>query len=218
MLSIFLHVVRSLLARKCTYSHRHRIFRYREAALSANRVSSDQLTGSTESGASMANRTPVGQPPYDTRILDRCATLGLSLPQAVKLANANDPSDTQSLLRLLRLDFSTYEPLQIRGKPYWLQMAANSSSVSYRDTLTRDELLMALTTGVVPTTFAAHLGYFLDEVAISIVVFSVAEAAQESQTSPHCIWNNIARLASPYSDHRRSVWAMFVDTNQSSSR
>jgi hypothetical protein len=154
------------------------------------------------------------QRPDDRRILDQCATLGLSLLQAVQLANANDTRDPQSLLRVLNLDFSTYEPMAHRGPKRWLRMAAQTSSVSYRGTLTEDALLEILTTGIVPADFEAHVGHLLDEAPIGYVVFSIAEAAQKSQTPIQLVWDTVAQLATRYSNHRQSLWAMFSCTDR----
>jgi hypothetical protein len=153
------------------------------------------------------------QRPNDRRILDQCAMLGLSLLQAVQLANAADPCDPQSLLRVLNLDFSTYEPMPHRSRKPWLRMAAQTSSVSYRGTLTEDTLLEILTTGIVPADFKAHVGHFLDEAPIDYVVFSVAEVAQKNQTSIQLIWDIVAQLANRYSEHRQSLWARFACTD-----
>ncbi len=89
-------------------------------------------------------------------------------------------------------------------------MAAQTSSVSYRGTLTEDALLEILTTGTVPADFEAHVGHFLDEAPIDYVVFSVAEAAQKSQTSIQLVWDTVAQLANRYSDRRQSLWARFA--------
>ena len=150
------------------------------------------------------------QRPDDRRILDQCAVLGLSLLQAVQLANAADPHDPQSLLRVLNLDFSTYEPLPHRTRKHWLRMAAQTSSVSYRGTLTEGALLEILTTGIVPAGFEAHVGHFLDEAPVDFVVFSVAEVAQKNQTSIQLVWDIVAQLANRYSDYRQSLWASFA--------
>jgi hypothetical protein len=150
------------------------------------------------------------QRPDDRRILDRCAVLGLSLLQAVQLAKAADPHDPQSLLRVLDLDFSTYEPMPHRSPKHWLRMAAQTSSVSYRDTLTEGALLEILTTGIVPAGFEAHVGHFLDEAPVGLVVFSVAEVAQKNQTSIKVVWDIVAQLANRYSDYRQPLWASFA--------
>jgi hypothetical protein len=153
--------------------------------------------------------------PDDARILDRCHRLGLTLLQAIQLANADNPSDPKALLRVLRLDFSTYEPLVSYRKHEALQMAAMSSSVSYRGTLTREGLLAILTSGLVPAEFVAHIGHFLDEVSASVVLFSVVEAAQESGMPIHQVWSNVAKLAVSHSDYRQPLWALIagVDTS-----
>jgi hypothetical protein len=156
------------------------------------------------------------QRPDDRRILDQCAALGLSLLQAVQLANAADPHDPQSLLRVLNLDFSTYEPMPHRSRKHWLRIAAQTSSVSYRGTLTEDALLEILTTGIVPVDFEAHIGHFLDEAPIDYVVFSLAEVAQNNQTAIQGVWNTVAQLANRYSDRRQSLWASFVCTDHPS--
>jgi hypothetical protein len=149
----------------------------------------------------------------DRRILDQCAALGLSLLQAVQLANAADPRDPQSLLRVLNLDFSTYEPTPQRSRKHWLRIAAQTSSVSYRGTLTEDTLFEILTTGIVPAGFEAHVGHFLDEAPLDYVVFSIAEVAQKNQTSIQLVWDIVAQLANRYSEHRQSLWARFACTD-----
>jgi hypothetical protein len=161
----------------------------------------------------MTTTRELPQRPDDRRILDRCAVLGLSLLQAVQLANAADPHDPQSLLRVLDLDFSTYEPMSRRSPKHWLRMAAQTSSVSYRGTLREGALLEILTTGIVPAGFEAHVGHFLDEAPVDFVVFSVAEVAQKNQTSIQLVWDIVTQLANRHSDHRQSLWARFACTN-----
>jgi len=152
------------------------------------------------------------QRPDDRRILDQCAVLGLSFLQAVQLANAAYPRDPQSLLRVLNLDFSTYEPMPHRIRKSWLRMAAQTSSVSCRGTLTEDALLEILSSGIVPADFEAHVGHFLDEAPIDYVVFSIAEVAQKKQTSIQLVWDIVAQLANRYSERRQSLWATFACT------
>ncbi|AME28767.1 hypothetical protein [Burkholderia sp. PAMC 26561] len=121
-------------------------------------------------------------------------------------------------LRVLGLDFITYELLAGHKQGDGLQMAAVSCNVSYRGSLTKDDLLMILTTGVVPTKFFAHIGHFLDEVSAAVVVRSVEEAAQKSQMPAHQIWKNIAQLALRHSDYRKPLWALFTATEPAFSR
>ncbi|CAG4892654.1 hypothetical protein [Paraburkholderia gardini] len=142
----------------------------------------------------------------DWRILERCEALGLSLLRAVQLAMASDSKDPQSLLRVLDLDFSTFLPMQHRRPMRWLWMAARTSSISYRGTLTEDALLAILLSGEVPPGFEAHIGHLLDEAPISLVVMAVEQAAQTSGAPIMLVWNNIRLLAASYSDYRRHLW------------
>jgi len=155
----------------------------------------------------------IQNPPNDQRIIDRCHALGLTLLQAVQLANADDPADPQALLRVLGLDFVTYEPLVGHKQSNGLQMAAMSCSVSYRGSLTKDGLLTILTTGVVPAEFFAHIGHFLDEVSAVVILRGVEEAARKSQIPAHQIWKNLAQLAVRHSDYRKPLWALFAATD-----
>ena len=65
-------------------------------------------------------------------------------------------------------------------------MAAQTSSVSYRGTLTPEILLAVLVIGEVPTAFGAHL---------YVVVQPAEEASQQSGMSISEIWTNVRRLA-----------------------
>jgi hypothetical protein len=141
------------------------------------------------------------------KILDRCEMLGLSLEKAVQLAVASDPADPNALLRLLDLDFSTCEPTLHRRPKRWLWMAARNSSVSYRGTLTEEALLDILTGGDVPGDFQAHIGHFLDETPVDMVVMAVAEAAQRSGVFAYEIWHNVTKLALRHSGYRRALWS-----------
>lgn len=74
----------------------------------------------------------------DQAIHDRCTALGLSFARAQRLAEENDPTDPQSLFRVLGLDFTTLAPIKPRR---WLWTAAQAASVSCRGTLTPELLL-----------------------------------------------------------------------------
>jgi hypothetical protein len=147
----------------------------------------------------------------DQRILDRCAALGLPLLKAVQFAIASDSDDPYALLRVLDLDFSTYEPIQHRRPKRWIWMAAQTSSVSYRGTLSEDALLGILTGAEVPPGFGAHLGHFFDEAPLNIVVMAIEEASQRRDISICEIWDNVEQLALRYSDYRRPLWIQQQD-------
>jgi hypothetical protein len=129
----------------------------------------------------------------DKAIADRCAALGLSLAQAQRLAEAD--SSTSELAHVLGLDVTTLKPLQPKR---WLWMAALTSSVSYKGTLTPEILLACLMNGEVPAAFAAHIGHFLEEAPI----MAAEQAAQQSDIPMTVLWHNLARLAVT-SDSRR---------------
>lgn len=173
----------------------------------------DSRTNAGEAHSSIPvarERAMTGNPtrPDDRKILARCEALGLPLLKAVQLA-ASDPADPYALLRLLDLDFETCEPIQRSRPQRSLWMAAQTSSVSYRGTLTEEVLLDLLTGGKVPAGFAAHLGCFLDEVPVGMVVMAVAEAAQRSGTPIQTVWRNVEALALQHSDYRRALWTQY---------
>lgn len=142
----------------------------------------------------------------DDLILKRCAALGLPLLKAVQMAVASDKDDPCSLLELLDLDFSTFEPVQRRRPKRWLWMAASTASVSYRSTMTEEVLLATLRDGEVACGFEPHIGHLLDEAPISMVVLAVEEAARRSNKPIRDIWRNIGTLAARYSIFRARIW------------
>jgi hypothetical protein len=86
-------------------------------------------------------------------------------------------------------------------------MAAKTSSVSYKGELTSDMLEHALATGTVPPGFAAHIGHFLDEAPIEVVVMAVEEAAQLESMPPAAIWKHVKEMANTLGSYRRELWA-----------
>ncbi len=141
----------------------------------------------------------------EPKLTTRCAALGIALRHAQRLAAENSRTDPQSLLRVLGLDISTLVPLKPRR---WLWMAAQTSSVSYRGTLTPEVVLTILTTGEVPDDFSAHVGHLLNEAPIPIVVMAVEQAAQQSGTPIHTIWRNVERIANEMQSQRKAAWAI----------
>jgi len=136
-------------------------------------------------------------------IWDRCAALGLSIEHAQRLAAAANPTDPQSLLRVLGLDIATLAPLKSRR---WLWMVAQSSSVSYRRILTPETLLEIFTTGDVPPEFLSHVLHLLDEVSIQCVVMAVEQAAQKSGIPIKVLWRNVERISEETQSCRNGTW------------
>jgi hypothetical protein len=175
-------------------------------------ISSRADTGEPGNSLRVAGEQPINGDltrQNDRKILARCEALGLPLLKAIQLAVASDPADPYALLRLLDLDFETWEPVRRSRRQRSLWMAARTSSVSYRGTLTEEMLLDLLTGGKVPAGFAAHVGHFLDEAPVGMVVMAVAEAAQRSGTPIQTVWRNLAALAFQHSCYRCALWTRY---------
>ena len=65
-----------------------------------------------------------------------------------------------------------------------LIMASRSSSVSYKETISAQELADALTSGTIPPNRRAHLATLIDELPISMLVCAVEEAANHANMAP----------------------------------
>jgi len=87
-------------------------------------------------------------------------------------------------------------------------MAAQTSSVSYRGTLTPDTLQGIFTTGEVPTDFVAHVCHLLDEAPIGMVVMAIEQAAQQGSIPIQTIWRNVERIANEMPSRRKVAWAI----------
>lgn len=83
----------------------------------------------------------------------------------------------------------------------FIQMACTTASVSYRSTLTEDELIRALLTGKVPTRRQAHLRTLLDEAPAALLNGLVAEVGRWS--TPGRIETNLDRIAEEVGATRR---------------
>lgn len=136
-------------------------------------------------------------------IIARCAALGLSLAQVQRLAGADH--SLQDLAYVLGLDGYTLTPLKPRR---WLWMAAQTCSVSYRETLTPEGLLAVLTTGALPPEDVATFLHFLEEAPLSMVVMAIEQAAGQSGAPIAQLWRNVDRIAAAWSSTRLRSLAM----------
>ncbi len=120
----------------------------------------------------------------DAVIAKRCVELGLSVLQAQALAEVGP------------FPLTVEQVLGFDNKPgkRWLSMAAQTSSVSYRGTLTPEILLDVLVRGVVPVEFGAHILHFVEEAPIPMVVQAVEEASERSGIPISEIWANVRRI------------------------
>ncbi|MEK6592448.1 MAG: hypothetical protein AABZ67_05120 [Pseudomonadota bacterium] len=85
--------------------------------------------------------------------------------------------------------------------PDFIRMACTTTSVSYKNPLTVDELIQALLTGKVPAGEKPHLRALLDEAAPSLLKGIVLEAGRWSR--PGKAEKNLARIARDIGASRR---------------
>lgn len=135
----------------------------------------------------------------DVKIQRRCVELGLSLDRAKRFVETADHLAT--LAAILGLDAKTLAPLQPKR---WIWMAAQSSSVSYRLSLSEEQLSKALITGCVDQEYSAHLCTLFDEVPYPITLMAIFQAASDGGVPMTVIWRNVEHLA-------RSVGARYLD-------
>ena len=136
----------------------------------------------------------------DEAILSRCAELGLTSARAMRLAAAANPP---SLTWVLGLDVATLKPLKARR---WLWMAAQTSSVSYRDLLTPESLLQILVTGDIPAPLISHVCHFLDETPLQVVTMAIEQASRESGVPIDLIWLKFEEIAIQIGSKRMEAW------------
>ncbi len=80
-----------------------------------------------------------------------------------------------------------------KGRPEFIQMACTTANVSFRTTLTEDELIRALLTGKVPARKKAHLRTLLDDAPIALLNGLAKEVGRWSK--PGRVGTNLERIA-----------------------
>ena len=149
----------------------------------------------------------------------RRVALGLSQAQLAGLANLSRTTinllengvlndlgvvKTMQMLDLLGLEFQAVQAYYTANRNA-LRMASISASVSYKEKLSAEELLKALTSGIIPPKKLPHIGTLLDELPQNMLVAAVEEAAGLSQVQAKKIWSHVyqwaAELQSP-----RPIW------------
>ncbi len=85
------------------------------------------------------------------------------------------------------------EPLGKPRKPDYLRMASNTASVSFKTSLSENELVHALVTGKVPKGKAAHFRVLFDEAPPGMLTGLAEEAGK--WTKPGKLARNLERLA-----------------------
>ncbi|MES2899509.1 MAG: helix-turn-helix transcriptional regulator [Pseudomonadota bacterium] len=141
---------------------------------------------------------------------DRLARLASLSRQTIVRLEAGTLADlsfgrVSTVLKVLGLEIND-PSLAARMRKRGLWMAAKSSSVSYRGELSDRVLEQILASGAVVPGFEAHLGHFLDELAVEVVVMAVEETAQQEGVPPATIWVNVSRLARLLDSTRTGLW------------
>lgn len=84
-----------------------------------------------------------------------------------------------------------------------LEQAARMASVSYRGMFDPQVLRSALTSGVLPFDFTAHMAAFLDEVPVSLLSRVVEQLHRESGLSRQALWSSMRLMAHELKTTRR---------------
>jgi transcriptional regulator with XRE-family HTH domain len=119
---------------------------------------------------------------------------GISRTTLNQLENGLSPDlgvrKVQAILERLNLRLSV-EPAEAR--PDSIKMSATTSSVSYRDPLTEDELVRALISGRIPRGKRPHFRTLLDEGSNPLLLSLVREARRWTKAGR--IEKNLAKIA-----------------------
>ena len=99
----------------------------------------------------------------------------------------------RAILREVGLDL-LLGPVNSEPSPDFIRMAADSASVSYRTSLSEDELIRALLTGKVPASRRPHFRTLFEEVSPALLQGLVEEARR--WTKPGRVEKNLAQIVS----------------------
>jgi transcriptional regulator with XRE-family HTH domain len=92
------------------------------------------------------------------------------------------------LLSLLDIRLKTESEVT---KPHALEMASRSASVSYKTTISPQELAEFLITGEVNSNKLAHITTLIDELPLPLIVLLVKETSKKYDVPPKKIWHQI---------------------------
>ena len=133
---------------------------------------------------------------------------GLSRTTLNQLENGLFPDlgvkKVQSILDQLGLDLAV-EPAQRSRRPDFIQMACTTASVSFRESVTPDELVHALLSGKVPRNRRPHLRALLEESPRPLLEGLLEQVGRWAR--PGKVAGNIQRIAAELGVQRRtSTW------------
>lgn len=114
------------------------------------------------------------------------------------------------LLAALGLSMTISPPRLNRGGPAIqkrdaLEIAALTASVSYRSTMTADQLRDALATGVVTGNFVPHVNALLEEAPISLLASVVEQLHLECGLERPQVWRQMREMARHLKSNRE-LW------------
>lgn len=130
---------------------------------------------------------------------------GLSRTTLNQLENGLFPDlgvkKVQTILDKLGLDLSVEQAQKTRRQDF-IQMACITASVSFKETLTPDELVHALLSGKVPRSRRPHLRALLEEAPRSLLEGLVQEVGKWAK--PGKVAGNVERIAGELDVSRRT--------------
>jgi transcriptional regulator with XRE-family HTH domain len=110
----------------------------------------------------------------------------------------------QALLQNLGLELALAEN-SVQHRPDFIRMASTSASVSFRETLSDEELIRILLTGKVPANRRAHMRALLDEASPKMLQGLVEEIGR--WTKPGRIEKNLSTISKALGISRKnSAW------------
>ena len=133
---------------------------------------------------------------------------GLSRTTLNQLENGLFPDlgvkKVQSILDRLGLDLAV-EPVQRTRRPDFIQMACTTASVSFRESMTPDDLVHALLSGKVPRNRRPHLRALLEEAPQPLLEGLLEQVGRWAR--PGKVAGNIEKIATELGVQRRtSTW------------
>jgi len=112
-------------------------------------------------------------------------------------------SKLAQLLDLLGLSLRAEHPT---GPRRGLEAICRTASVSYRQSLTPQQLSKALASGELPPEWLPHVSTMLDEAPAKFIVAAVEEAAHARGVPARTVWQHVLRWAHELGSPR-SAWA-----------
>ena len=97
-----------------------------------------------------------------------------------------------ALLDLLGMNLAA-QPRASRAQA--LALLSQTASVSYKQALSPGALADALVTGDLPPALVPQVATLLDEAPLPLIVASVAEVAERTQTPPKTLWKHLVAWA-----------------------